>query len=518
MPLVVTIIFTAENFMSEVAALVPFGESHSALFYRDLFLHDETRYEPFWCPFCGVKLFPVLVYEPVDAELAKSPHFRRSEAHRHGCDGNPAQAKKPRGASEPAWKVEKQPFILPTRLVDYVEPPPRIARIQPAPTPTAAEVQKRRTEAGTDHHRTRFSVALVQSVAEAHLGMISHAYQQQKEKKWSDRQRRDWLSRVFDAEIDLRGSTMKYKEALQDLYFPLRSTPRVYYSEGTVTTVEDGYVISAARPARTSDEDKDGRLFNVTVRFDGDPAGLRGARRELLAQLQRAAEHGFLVRWYAYGLPERNAEWIELRFDANNLSDLFVRRKPGGVPAKRPASRQKSVVDMRAGVEPSARTRDVSPATNDVTGAFIAPRAVGHKRPIPVPVLEQALSGGKPGLPAPLTSLTVESTSQPMLSPQIEDDSRQIALNEATEQEYEAYLAELIDAARSNLTDFRKLKLEPHVRRRPLLWGRSAWKATLSELEEIDRRNSERLRRLMRRELTQDEIAHVKEEAVKRRS
>ncbi|OMT35725.1 hypothetical protein AQ756_01240 [Burkholderia pseudomallei] len=91
-------------------------------------------------------------------------------------------------------------------------------------------------------------------------------------------------------------------------------------------------------------------------------------------------------------------------------------------------------------------------------------------------------------------------------------------MNEATEQEYEAYLAELIDAARSNLTDFRKLKLEPHVRRRPLLWGRSAWKATLSELEEIDRRNSERLRRLMRRELTQDEIAHVKEEAVKRRS
>lgn len=78
--------------MSEVAALAALGESHSALFYRDLFLHDETRYEPFWCPFCGIKLFAVLVYEPADVELAKSPRFKKPRGinHRHGCDGNPA--------------------------------------------------------------------------------------------------------------------------------------------------------------------------------------------------------------------------------------------------------------------------------------------------------------------------------------------------------------------------------------------------------------------------------------------
>lgn len=80
--------------MSEVASLVPFGGFHSAWFYRDLFLRDETKYDEFLCPFCGIKVFAVLIYKPAEEELARSPHFRESEPHRHGCDGNPEKGGK----------------------------------------------------------------------------------------------------------------------------------------------------------------------------------------------------------------------------------------------------------------------------------------------------------------------------------------------------------------------------------------------------------------------------------------
>lgn len=316
--------------MSEVASLVPFGEFHSALFYRDLFLHNETQYERFWCPFCGIKLFAVLIYEPTDAELAKSPHFKKPKSveHLHGCDGNPGGAGKPRSTTEPARKIEKQPFILPTRLIEYVEPPPRVGPAGGAPVPPAVEVTRRREEAGQHHARARFSVALVQSVAEAHLGMVNHAYKQQRAKKWTDKQRKDWLTEVFSAEIELRGATMRYREAFHDLHHPVRRTPRVYYSEGYVTQTEAGYAISAAKQGKENDADEVGRPFIVVVRVDDDGAVLRGAKRELMAQLQRAATQQHLVRWYGYGLPVSTPERFELCFDIDNLSDLFVRRKP----------------------------------------------------------------------------------------------------------------------------------------------------------------------------------------------
>ena len=79
--------------MSEVAALEPFGDFHSALYFRDLYLRDETLYANFYCPFCGVPLDPVLVYALADQELGKSPHFRTQRGgakHYPGCDGNPS--------------------------------------------------------------------------------------------------------------------------------------------------------------------------------------------------------------------------------------------------------------------------------------------------------------------------------------------------------------------------------------------------------------------------------------------
>ncbi|WP_317737622.1 hypothetical protein [Burkholderia pseudomallei] len=484
-----------------------------------MFLHDETQYEQFWCPFCGIQLFAVLIYEPVDAELAKSPHFKKPKGvdYHHGCDGNPAKSGNARGSSEPAWKVEKQPFILPTRLVEYIEPLVRGGPAQPVPSPTVVEVKKRRAEAGAHHHRARFSVALVQSVAEAHLGIIGHAYKQQKEKKWSDKQRKDWLSRIFDTEIDLRGATMKYREALHDLYYPVRGTPRIYHGEGIVTATDGGYVITAARPGRVSDEDKVGRTFNVVVRIDGGPARLRGARRELIAQLQRAATQQFPVRWYAYGLPTRTDERFEVRVNTDNLSDLFIRRKPGGASATRAEQRQASAVATPApAIGASARAHNPHAARSHASTTSFTHQEVERRQPTHVPSTRSVQQEHKPIVQAPPVPTIVEHVEETVNSSRIEADTRQIASSKAIEQEYDAYLTELAEAARKNAADFRKLKLEPHIKRKPLLWGRSAWKAALAEFENVDRRNNDQLERLTRRELTPDEIRLAKEEAKKR--
>ena len=68
------------------------------------------------------------------------------------------------------------------------------------------------------------------------------------------------------------------------------------------------------------------------MRPGSSSTNLRGARRELMAQLERAAAKQFHVKWYGYGVAERTAPGFELRFGADNLSDLFVRRRPANAP------------------------------------------------------------------------------------------------------------------------------------------------------------------------------------------
>jgi hypothetical protein len=500
-----SLVIVASKRMSEVASVIPFGEFHSALFYRDLFLRDDTEYKPFWCPFCGIKLFACLVYEPADTEMAMSPHFKRPKGveHRHGCDGNPAAVGAIRTSNDSVRKIEKQLFILPTRLVDYIEPPARVESVDLPPVPSPDEVRKRRVRGGEIHHRARFSVALVQSVAEAHLGTISQAYKLQKEKKWTDKARGDWLKSIFSAEIDLRGSTMKYRDALHDLYFPIRSTPRIYYCEGVVTVIDDGYSISAARRGKTSDTDKIGMPFTVVVRPGSNSTNLRGARRALMAQLERAATKGFQVKWYGYGLPERTALGFELRFWLDNLSDLFVRRQTVNASvgwAKQPQTEATKVVES-VDIQPvkeSVINQTPAPLTPPSSYARQFAPEVAERAPVHSTVIESARG----------TAVQSATGTETVIS--------QDAWLAAVERECAAYWNERIEAARVAVVSFRESQLEPHHQRKPLLWGRSAWKAKLAELDAQDQRNVAQLKRLQHGSFTPQETEAAKREAERR--
>lgn len=59
--------------MSEWATLEPFGEPHTSFSFRDDYLRDGVELGPFYCPFCNIGLFAVLIYK--DGKCGKSPYF-----------------------------------------------------------------------------------------------------------------------------------------------------------------------------------------------------------------------------------------------------------------------------------------------------------------------------------------------------------------------------------------------------------------------------------------------------------
>lgn len=572
--------------MSEVASLVQSGEYHSAWFYRDLYLRDETHYDEFLCPFCGIKVFAVLIYKPADEELSRSPHFRESESHRHGCDGNPTKGAKTLAPTGPVKRIEKQLFTLPTRLIEYVEPPARTDRDErfEIAKPSSEEVKKRRIEASETHHRARFSVALVQSLAEAHLGTIRQSYQLQEKKKWSDKQRRDWLKAVFSAEIDLRGATMRFDSAFHDLYFPIRSTPRVYYGTADVIEIPDGYLITAHARGRADDNDKHGLPFHVWVRVDKDVTNLRGARRELMGQLKRAAEHDFPVKWYGLGRPVRGESSFDLHFDAENLTDLFVRRQPvkKGQSIPKAASRHldNRPVDHQPRPEfsePRGINQDTPAQQTPVSGGVSDPgqvknptvdtreaqakrgtesaslmggpvadcSAVGSadkptvsagplqhpdkRMPRSIEPVEGRLEAPRslaqagletvPSQPAPSierAAAVVNESAVNRPSDATDGQTRRSVWLAAVKKEFDAVCVEQTEVAAKIVTTFRMNVLNPHRERKPLFFGRSAWKTKLAELEANDQRNVALWKRLQQRQLTSQEVDEARKEAERR--
>lgn len=315
--------------MSEVAALEPLGDFHSALHFRDLYLRDEIVYDEFYCPFCGVPLDDVLIYKPADFEMGKSPHFatkRNGAKHLTGCDGNPSDYQHPTQKNPAQSHVQKRQFSLPTQFAEYVDRPAKPRAPKSFQISSAEEVLRRRQAAGRAYSVARYKVSLVQSLAEAHLSVLAHAYEQKKQSGWSEMQCQRWIRDELQAPLDLRGYSTTYRGALHDLYFPIPKYPRVFYGRNArVMSTENGYVVVSERAGKL-EADQFELPFVITVSLTGmDTGELRGARAALLRQLERAVKEDAYVRWYAYGCATLAGNRFELRFDATNIGDLYVK-------------------------------------------------------------------------------------------------------------------------------------------------------------------------------------------------
>lgn len=320
--------------MSEVAALEPFGEFHSALYFRDLYLRDEVQYNQFFCPFCSVELDDVLIYKPADFEMGKSPHFstkRNGAKHIHGCDGNPSNYQLPRQHKTPNQRVEKQIFTFPTEFVEYVDRLPNPVANRPTRVPTAEEVQRRMEAGARNYGMARFRVSLMQSIAEAHMGTVKQAFDLQKQKDWDNAKRNTWLSEVLTAPLSLRGFATTYGKALHNLHFAVADYPRIYYGKnGIVNETEAGYEIISEQSGLDRDENQRWPFTISIISRGTDNAHLRGARKALINMLQQAVDQNLPVKWYGYGRAERMNGYYELRFMQPNLGDIFIKhgKKP----------------------------------------------------------------------------------------------------------------------------------------------------------------------------------------------
>lgn len=315
--------------MSEVAALEPFGEFHSALYFRDLYLRDEVVFDEFFCPFCGVPLDTALIYKPADHEMGQSPHFRtkrNGDKHYPGCDGNPSNYQHPQDKGPSRTHIEKQPFTLPTEFAEYIERPPRPTGNRSTRIPTPEEILRRRDAAGRIYGTARFRVSLVQSIAEAHLAVLGEAYRRRDAEGWSNEQFNKWVRSVLDASLNLRGYATTYNRALHDLHFPIAKHERIYLGrDAKVQKVPGGYEILSTRPGK-DDAGTVEHPFVIVVAMGGvDADRLRGARAMLARQLSRASEENVHVRWYAFGKPVLANERFQLRIAHDNLGDLFVK-------------------------------------------------------------------------------------------------------------------------------------------------------------------------------------------------
>lgn len=320
--------------MSEIAALDPFGDFHSALFFRDQYLRNEIVYKEFFCPFCGVLLDGVLIYAPGNQELGKSPYFRtrrNGAKHYSSCDGNPSNYQHPSDKRPVEAHIEKRQFSLPTEFTEYVERPARHIGAPPARVPTPEEIRRRREAAGSTYGVARFRVSLVQSLAEAHLSVLADAYKRQKECGWKDADRQSWIREVLQAPINLRGFSTTYRGALCNLRFPIPRYPRVFHGKNAkVILKDDGYEIVSEREAKTDDQSPP-RPFVIVVSLNSvNEDQLRGIRRTLLAQLKRAVAEDKSVKWYAYGAVQLTGERLELGFDGGNIGDLFIKLQKKG--------------------------------------------------------------------------------------------------------------------------------------------------------------------------------------------
>jgi hypothetical protein len=316
--------------MSEYAALKSGEKFCTALYFRDLFLRNETVYSFFICPFCGVKLSPVLIYKDADEKLGKRPHFRlkhNDEKHKKGCDGNSPDRKLKLTIGKTKNSVEKQIFLLPVEFAKHKEYS-SIFRTQKVNIDSDTEDNiENNINSNVDYrYKARYRVTVIQSLVEAYRSVIYNAYIQQKLLKWTDEQRKEHLKLILQAPLNLRGLSTTYNTAFHNLAIPIPAYPRIFYgANAKVIKTSECYEIIPERKNWIAN--KPFEQLSILIRLNNIILeNLKGAKKNNMKNLIIAGNEQKTVIWYAYGLAEKIAgSKFQLCFDEDNLSDLYTK-------------------------------------------------------------------------------------------------------------------------------------------------------------------------------------------------
>jgi hypothetical protein len=313
-------------------------EERTAYEYREFYLDQGIKFEPFYCPFCGIPLAPVNLYKE---ELARSPHFRAyKEQHRFGCDGYP-RIIRTRDGKPTNRHVDKREFHLPEALVPRrasVVTCPAISHPEAPNAPNEHEVNKRRHEAASRLGPAIYRTSLIRSVVIAFLGVFKESFEQQRRNNWSDGRRREWaINLLRESRLTLYdGYTLTYYNAFRNTRFPPPPKPCIFHGWASVICASHArehteYLLVPD----TLVEHKQGEdvlhypvEIMISTTYVGEPTG---SRRHTLGRLDKAANKGLKVRWFAYGVMSLQEEGV-YRIIVENIDHLYLHRlrKPTG--------------------------------------------------------------------------------------------------------------------------------------------------------------------------------------------
>lgn len=313
--------------MTEIAAVEPGGQGHSATFYRDQFLAYDTRPAAFFCSDCSVSLIPVLIFAPAEKPLGKSPHFRTPRGTLHVC-GAKGPRNDGRRRGERGGIARKYPFTVPTEFS---------APRQMLEGTIASSVGDRgpvgavgsRTARRPRSPQAPGSVTHVQSLAEAHRCMVEWVYGLAREESWPDLVRKSQLDELLKSKpLNLRGRCTAYFWAFHRLGYAIPERFFVFHGKyARVRRAIDGtYRVVASYRARMesmAEADKVPFVLRVDLR-DVDRGRLRGSCRATVAALDIAVRDNLCIHWYAYGRASKREDQIELSFSKSSLSDVCL--------------------------------------------------------------------------------------------------------------------------------------------------------------------------------------------------
>jgi hypothetical protein len=288
-------------------AVTCFGDDPRSVWdFRTEFLSDGIKHEEHFCPFCGIRLTPILVYSN-DEELSKTPNFSaRHGAHLHGCDGEVEHPSPARGKSEEAKShYVKSVMTYPQMLIGRKSPTGSAKKRKPVSKIgelTEGTIQSARRDAynlGVARPRTY----LLQPIVEARSIAFDEVYKkypfdENESKEAKDSRYAFKKSLLSSMPINIGGFDTNYLKAFTwlDKYFSIY--PRIYFKQSrcfTVTVNEALLLVCFSN-------------VKISISFDKHLE----SHRKAVDKIVKLNDLNELIYWFAYGVATKTDDIVDL--------------------------------------------------------------------------------------------------------------------------------------------------------------------------------------------------------------
>lgn len=298
-------------------AVTYFGDDPRTVWdFRTEFLSDGIKHNEHFCPFCGIRLTPVLVYSN-DEELSKTPNFSaRHGAHLQGCDGEVKHPSHVRVKNEEAKNhYLKNVMTYPQMLTERKSPTGSVERkklVSKIGEITEGTIQSARRDAynlGVAIPRTY----LLQPIVEARSIALHEVYKKypfvdNESKVVKDNRSTFRKSLLSSMPINIGGFDTTYFNAFIFLNNYFVNYPRIYFnqSSGFTVTVNEGQLLVCFANVK------------ISIVFDEH----LDSHRKAVDKIVKLNGLNELIYWFAYGVAKKSNDVVNLV--VNSIDYLYI--------------------------------------------------------------------------------------------------------------------------------------------------------------------------------------------------